>query len=173
MFFSIYRVHKKLWTTWELLQLSFWGRMVCTAPTRNVATGDSASSSPPEYQKKDSPVYSTATVDDSRPSAIAVGTGAAVVFVVILAGILFLDAATIWRHLGVMKQNLSEICGSKPSPEPKTEFELKPDSPQSTSAGEPSTSHDSSVGVAGGDGAGKSGQGIESIATRGNEDSVV
>ncbi|KAK7498925.1 hypothetical protein BaRGS_00009734 [Batillaria attramentaria] len=92
-------------------------------------------------KKRDSAAYSTSTVMDHRPSAIAFGAGAIVLFVGIMVGILLLDVTTIWRHLAIMKENLSGVCGrekdscdARDAEAPPTKEEPQPQQDQATTS---------------------------------------
>ncbi|KAL8590607.1 hypothetical protein ACOMHN_011043 [Nucella lapillus] len=61
------------------------------------------------------------------------------------AGILVLDAATLWRHLAVMKENLSGLCGKKTL---ETDTAPTPDSETLTSSAETTKTRKNTVGVA-------------------------
>ncbi|XP_071086630.1 uncharacterized protein [Haliotis cracherodii] len=69
------------------------------ARTDSIATKD----------KRASPMFSTASKKDGRPSAVAMGTTAGAILVVVLLGIVLLDVTTLIRHLGIMKHNFRKI----------------------------------------------------------------
>ncbi|PVD20468.1 hypothetical protein C0Q70_18624 [Pomacea canaliculata] len=50
--------------------------------------------------------HSKATKADNRPSAVAMGITAGIIFALIVIGIVLLDAANLWRDVSGMLQNI-------------------------------------------------------------------
>ncbi|KAK3790455.1 hypothetical protein RRG08_015924 [Elysia crispata] len=77
---------------------------------RSDAADDLAAQEIGTVDKRETAVHSTSTVQDNRPSSIAVGSGACIFLACVFSLLIMLDVASLGTHLAIMRSNLAHRC---------------------------------------------------------------